>query len=234
MDSAQRLRLIGERAAQLVQQGDLVGLGTGSTVDALLFALGQRVAEGLEFTGVATSVRTKQLANDYGIPLLELNDVGSLDLCIDGADEIDPRLNLVKGRGGALLYEKLVAERAGRLIVIASAEKLVDRLGTRLPLPVEVIPFGYIHTQRAVGALGLIPILRVNTDGSIFVTDGGHYILDCQSQGIDDPAALAAALKGLTGVVDHGLFIGLANLAITVDDHGVIADHTVAAHVSNQ
>ena len=165
----------------------------------MLVALAARVRGGLRVTGVATSDQTTARAGELGIPLLPLDEIERLDLCIDGADEIDPELNLVKGRGGALLYEKLVAERAERLIIIASAEKLVDRLGTRLPLPVEVIPFGYIHTQHAISELGLIPELRMTTGGSPFVTDGGHFILDCQANGIDDPKTLAVVLKGKTG-----------------------------------
>ncbi len=225
MDDATRLRRIGERAAQLVECGSIVGLGTGSTVDALLLALGKRVSEGLAFSGVATSEHTRSLAKEYSIPLLELNDVQALDLCIDGADEIDPDLNLVKGRGGALLYEKLVAERAERFIIIASAEKLVAQLGTRLPLPVEIVPFGHTHTLRRVEALGLASTLRLTNNGSPFVSDGGHCILDCESSGIADPDALGSALKAITGVVDHGLFVGMATVALTVANDGVITEH---------
>jgi len=224
MDDAQRLCVIGERAASEIPDGAVVGLGTGSTANAMLDALGARVRAGLTVTGVPTSVQTADRARELGIPLADLDDVGRLDLCIDGADEIDPQLNLVKGRGGALLYEKLVARQADRLIIIASAEKLVDRLGTRLPLPVEVIPFGHADTARAIAELGLQPRLR-ESGGEPFRTDGGHYIYDCVSQGIDDPAALASALKAITGVVDHGLFVGMTALAITVDTHGTLTDH---------
>ena len=225
MDDAQRLRLIGERAADEVPDGATIGLGTGSTADAMLTALGARIRQGLRVTGVATSARTIARAREVGIPLTSLDEVASLTVCIDGADEIDPDLNLVKGRGGALLYEKLVAERSERLVIIASAEKLVDRLGTRLPLPVEVVPFGCSHTARLVARLGLEPALRVTDDGQPFVTDGGHHILDCETHGIDDPAALAASLKAFTGVVEHGLFVGMASLALTIDPEGVIAEH---------
>jgi ribose 5-phosphate isomerase A len=225
MDSAQRLWRIGERAAAEIQDGALVGLGTGSTADAMLAALGERVRDGLKVTGVATSVQTATRAAELGIPLAELDEIERLDLCIDGADEIDPYLNVVKGRGGALLYEKLVAARAERLIIIASEEKLVEQLGTRLPLPVEVVPFGFRHTERAVASLGLDPALRTGADGSPFVTDGGHYILDCGVEGIADPESLAAALKAITGVVDHGLFVGMATLALTVDDAGAVTEH---------
>lgn len=225
MDDATRLGRIGERAAAEVPDGALVGLGTGSTANAMLEALGARVRDGLRLTGVATSAATVSRAAALGIPLVSIDEVDRLDLCIDGADEIDPHLNVVKGRGGALLYEKLVAERAERFIIIASAEKLVVRLGTKLPLPVEIVPFGHTHTRRSVNALGLTSALRLSNDGSPFVSDGGHYILDCETNGIPDPEALGSALKGITGVVDHGLFVGMASLALTVDDTGDITEH---------
>jgi ribose 5-phosphate isomerase A len=228
MDDATRLRLIGQRAAAEIPHGALVGLGTGSTADAMLVALAERIRDGLQMTGVATSVQTVAHCQELGIPLVSLDAVDRLDLCIDGADEIDPQLNLVKGRGGALLYEKLVAERADRMIVIASSEKIVARLGTRLPLPVEIVPFGHTHTQRLVANLGLLPTLRMARNGSPFATDGGHYILDCESGGIDDPARLATALKAITGVVDHGLFVGLATLALTVDASGNVTELTAS------
>lgn len=202
----------------------VVGLGTGSTAEAMLHALGDRVASGLRITGVATSVRTATLANELRIPIRDLDHIDTLDVCIDGADEIDPDLNLVKGRGGALLYEKLVARRAKRLVIIASSEKLVARLGMRQPVPVEVIPRGWSHTAGTVAALGLKPDLRLGPEGDPYLTDGGHYILDCTTEPIADPAALAASLKLITGVVDHGLFIAMADLALTVDETGAIEE----------
>ncbi len=230
MDDALRLKLIGKRAASEIPDGAIVGLGTGSTADAMIAALGERVRDGLTVTGVATSDQTVAHARAHGIPLVSINDIDFLDLCIDGADEIDPHLNLVKGKGGALLYEKLVATGADRLIIIASAEKLVEQLGTRLPLPVEVVPFGHVHTQRAISELGLKPELRVNHEGTTFVTDGGHYIVDCESVGIDDPHSLATALKSITGVVEHGLFVGMAALVLTIDAEGVINEHVPRAN----
>lgn len=230
MDDASRLLKIGERAVAEVPDGAVVGLGTGSTADAMLAALGTRVRDGLRVTGVATSKATISRAREFGIPLASIDAVDRLDLCIDGADEIDPYLNVVKGRGGALLYEKIVAERAQRFIIIASAEKLVNRLGMRLPLPVEIVPFGHPHTQRSVEVLGIAPALRLASDSAPFVSDGGHYILDCQTGGIDDPHRLANALKAITGVVDHGLFVGMAALALTIDEHGEISEHQAAEH----
>lgn len=225
MDDARRLRLIGERAVSEVRAGFIVGLGSGSTAEAMLHALGARVASGLHMTGVATSSQTAALANRLGIPLRALDDVDRLDVCIDGADEINPDLNLVKGRGGALLFEKLVAQQASRLVIVASSEKLVDRLGTRLALPVEVVPMGWHHTAQAIAALGLHPALRQRSGESPFTTDGGHFILDCSAPAIDDPAALATSLKQITGVVDHGLFVGMADLALTIDETGTISEH---------
>jgi ribose 5-phosphate isomerase A len=229
MDEAQRLQVIGERAASEVSDGDKVGLGTGSTANAMLDALAARVRAGLQVNGVATSDSTRARCAQLGIPLLDLDEVDHLDLCIDGADEIDPNLNLVKGKGGALLYEKLVALRTDRLIIIASSEKLVTRLGTRLPVPVEVVPFGHHHTAKALAELGLRPVLRQTSDNAPFITEGGHYIFDCESGGIDDPVALGASLKSITGVIDHGLFTGMTALALTIDESGTVAEHTSPA-----
>lgn len=222
-----RLRRIGLRAATEVDDGDTVGLGTGATADAMLDALGERVADGLEIRGVATSSRTRARAIERGIPLVELGDVDRIDVCIDGADEIDPALNLVKGRGGALLFEKLVALRAERLVIIASGEKLVSMLGTRLPLPVEVIPLGWTHTAREIASHDLEPSLRLAPEGKPFVTDSGNFIVDCASTGIFNPPGLASALKAITGVVEHGLFIGMTRLALTIDEYGAISEHAV-------
>jgi len=226
MESNERLARLGERAAAEVADGSTVGLGTGSTAEAMIRALGARVAEGLTVTGVATSNRTIALARSLDIPLAALDDVERIDLCIDGADEIDPNVDVVKGKGGALLFEKLVARQAHRYLIIASDEKLVTRLGTRLPLPVEIVPLGWKATARAIAALGLDPTLRSKDDGSPYVTDGGHWIVDCNppAGGIPDPAGLAADLKAIVGVVEHGLFIGMADLALTIDEAGAIAE----------
>ena len=230
MDDVQRLRRLGEEAAARIEDGMLVGLGTGSTAEAMLRALGERVASGLRVTGVATSIRTADLARGLGIPLKELSEIDRLDLCIDGADEIDPALNLVKGRGGALLFEKLVARRADRYLIIATSEKLVPTLGIRMPLPVEVVPVGWTHTAESIAELGLKPKLRETSDGQAYVTDGGHYIVDCAWPADNqlDPGVLANALKLLTGVVDHGLFIGMADTALTVDPTGSIMETTTS------
>lgn len=227
LDDQERLQRLGERAAELVEDDMLVGLGTGSTAAAMIEALGRRRLDGLNFTGVATSHHTLEQATSLGIPMVALNDIDRLDLCIDGADEIDPALNVVKGRGGALLFEKLVARRADQYVIIATDEKLVEHLGTRMALPVEVVPEGWIHTADEIATLGVSPNLRKKND-TPFKTDGGHYILDCVWPGENtiDPASIAEALKAITGVVDHGLFINMVTMALTIDPEGKIETHS--------
>lgn len=219
---AERLRRIGTHAADLVSDGMLVGLGTGSTAAAMVDALGERVAGGLSVTSVATSNATRDQAMGYGIPVVELDQIDRLDLCIDGADEIDPALNLTKGHGGALLFEKLVARRADHYVIISTAEKLVDHLGLRMALPVEVVPVGWNHTAELITKLGMEPLLRTR-DEMPFVTDGDHYILDCAwPEGGLDPKVLATDLKSITGVIEHGLFNGMADVVLTIDAAGEI------------
>lgn len=228
LGNAQRLALLGERAAGLVQDGMTVGLGTGSTAAAMIDALGTRVRDGLHITAVPTSHETYEQATSLGIPLARLNDIDRLDLCIDGADEIDPGLGVVKGRGGALLFEKLVARRADRYVIIATDEKLVEHLGERMPLPVEVVPEGWYHTAQEIAALRMSPELRHGDDDEPFRTDGGHFIVDCGWPGEDsvDPGSLARAVKLITGVVDHGLFIDMVDMALTIDAEGEITEHS--------
>ena len=220
MDGTAQKRAAAERAALLVDDGMTVGLGTGSTAAFVVDALGRRMGEGLRFVGVPTSEATHRQATSLGIPLATLEEAPDLDLVIDGADEIGPGLALIKGGGGALLREKLVAAASRRMVVIADASKRVDRLG-RFPLPVEVVPFGIETTSRRLeGVLHDVlgkPVdmaVRRRPDGSPFVTDGQHWILDAQCGAIPDPAALAAAIKAILGVVDHGLFVALADVAL--------------------
>jgi ribose 5-phosphate isomerase A len=226
MNSAERLQRIGERAAAEVADGMTVGLGTASTAEAMIRALGARVATGLKMTGISTSDRTTELATELHIPLIALDDVQRMDLCIDGADEIDPEANVVKGRGGALLFEKLVARQADRYVIIASSEKLVPNLGVRLPLPVEVVPLGWRYTSSLIAELGITPVLRTTASGEPYVTDGGHYILDCTPPegGFADPGGIADRLKLIVGVIEHGLFIGMADLALTIDQDGIVTE----------
>jgi len=227
MELAERLARLGEAAAALVEDGQIVGLGTGSTADAMIDALGRRVAAGLEIGAVATSAQSERRAREHGIPVISLDEVDELAIGIDGADEIDPALTLIKGRGGALLYEKLVAERCRRFVVIGTTEKLVTDLGLRLPLPIEVIPYGWSHTAGRVAALGLSPTLRRNAAGMPTVTDAGNFLLDCATHRIADAGSLGAAIKSLTGVVDHGLFVGLATDGLVIDNEGGIRPLTL-------
>ena len=218
MDAKQRA---GFKAAEFVEDGMSVGLGTGSTADWLVERLGERVREGLRVRCVPTSRRTEERARRAGITLVGLGEVPGLDLTIDGADEIGPGLALVKGGGGALLREKLVAAAARRFVVIADASKRVEVLG-RFPLPVEVVPFGWELTARRVAAVTKAEaVLRAGEGGGPFVTDNGNYILDCLCGEIPDPARTERELKGLLGVVESGLFVGMADLAVVASDDDV-------------
>ncbi len=212
----------GEAAALLVEPGMVVGLGTGSTAAWFVKALAARK---LDVRGVPTSEATASLARELGIPLATLDDVMSIDLTVDGADEIGPGLSLIKGGGAALLREKLVWEASKRCVVIADAAKHVKVLG-KFPLPIEVVRFGHPHTGRRLADIAAEfdlppPRLRM-ADRGIVVTDGGNVIYDMASGAIAEPAALAAALKAVTGVVDHGLFLDLADEALVGTDEGVV------------
>ena len=208
------------RAAGYVEDGMTVGLGTGSTAKYLVLELGRRVAEGLSIRGVPTSVQTAQLAESVGIPLPNPAEVRGIDLTIDGADELDGALRLIKGGGGALLREKIVAANSDRMIVIADASKKVGTLGA-FPLPVEVVRFSYEWTTAKIATLGAAPVLRLTDSGAPFRTDGGNFILDIPFGKIDDPEQVADALSKIPGVVEHGLFIGLATRAILGDGDSV-------------
>jgi ribose 5-phosphate isomerase A len=224
VDLAERMARLAAVAADLVQPGMIVGLGTGSTADAVIRELGRRVSEGLSFTGVPTSCHTEALARDLGIPLTTLDTVDRLDLGIDGADEIAPNLDAIKGKGGALLYEKLVALACEQFVLVATTEKNVELLGERTALPVEIVRFGWPQTARRLGDLGFVPEFRLSPmgTGQPFVSDNGSYILDCQTGPMDDPAAVAKAVKTVPGVIEHGLFLGVAHLAIQVDPEGTV------------
>lgn len=218
-DPAILKRAAAAKALEFVQDGMKVGLGTGSTAEAFLEVLAPRVRGGLNITGAATSERTAVRARSAGIPVAPLEQLAPLDVTVDGADEADRGLNLIKGGGGALLREKIVATSSKRMIVVADGSKLVERLG-RFPLPVEVTEFGHAVTARGiaecVGDLGYrqVAITLRTKDGVPYKTDGGNVIYDCGLGGIRNPAALAEALKAITGVIEHGLFIGLAGTLI--------------------
>jgi ribose 5-phosphate isomerase A len=214
------------RALEHVRDGMKLGLGTGSTAKHFVELLGEKVRAGLKVIAVPTSEATRAQAEQCGIPLTTLDDIDHLDLTVDGADEIDPSLNLIKGGGGALLREKIVAAASDRMIVIADDTKWVDTLG-RFPLPVEVIPFGLAATRRAIGKAfaesgnsGQM-MVRKGKDGHVFVTDGGHWIVDAHLGRITDAPRLASLLGAIPGVVEHGLFIGLAATAVLAGSQGI-------------
>jgi ribose 5-phosphate isomerase A len=219
-------RAAAEAALEYVKPGMKLGLGTGSTAEHFVRALAPRVLSGLKIVAVATSERTAKLARELGIPISDLSVVRRLDLTVDGADEIGPGLNLIKGGGGALLREKIVASVSDRLIIIADSAKVVATLG-RFPLPVEIVPFAHTITMERIaeaaarcGCSQNLMRLR-GGEGHAFKTDGGNFIADCAAETIPDPERWAKALEGIPGVVDHGLFISMATLALVGTQSGV-------------
>lgn len=226
MSMDQLKRQAAARAVEYVEDGMKLGLGTGSTAKHFVELLGERVRAGLKIVGVPTSEATRADAQRCGVPLTTLDEIDHLDLTVDGADEIDVRLNVIKGGGGALLREKIVAAASSRMVVIADESKWVETLG-RFPLPIEVVPFGLGATRRAIetcfgsaGVSGEITI-RKGSDGHAFVTDGGHWIMDAHLGRIPDASRLAALLNTIPGVMEHGLFIGLARTAILAGPNGI-------------
>lgn len=205
-----------EAAAALVEEGMIVGLGSGSTACLAVAAIGRRVAQGLRIVGVATSEKTAAQAVELGIPLATLDERDCTDLTIDGADEIERgSLDLVKGLGGALLREKIVASISKRLVIVADESKLVDHIGEELrPIPVEVVPFGWQTSARRLDAIGAEWTLRRSDDGKPFLTDGGHIILDCRFPHPEPARTMQQRLDGTVGVVEHGLFLGMTSEVI--------------------
>jgi ribose 5-phosphate isomerase A len=217
-------RAAAARAVELVRSGTVIGLGTGSTVRPFLDLLGERLASGglRGVVAVPTSDATAAICRAAGIPLTSLDEHPRLALAVDGADEIGPGLDLIKGMGGALLREKLVALAAEQFVIIADESKRVRRLGTRSPLPVEVIPFGWTTHLDFLRTLGAEPVLRRGADGEPWRTDGGHWIVECRfPKGIRDPKALARALARRPGIVEDGLFLGMADVALVAGPNGV-------------
>jgi ribose 5-phosphate isomerase A len=206
-----------------IESGMIVGLGSGSTATLAIAAMGKRVAEeNLRIVGIPTSEKSAALARRVGIPLSTLGEHPRIDVTVDGADEVEiGRLNLIKGGGGDLLREKIVASSSARLVIVVDETKLVDRLGRGFAVPVEVEPFGWQTTQDRLKQLRGVPTLRLAPDGRTFITDGGHYILDIAFGPIESPAELDAKLNGVVGVIEHGLFIGLASQVIVGGAKGV-------------
>ena len=216
-------RQVGEEAAALVEDGMVVGLGTGSTAAFVIEALGQRWSEGLRFVGIPTSERSAAQARSLGIHLSDFSRHAEIDLTIDGADEIERKsLHLVKGLGGALLREKIVATASRRLVIIADDRKLVDHLGEHTPVPVEVTPFGWERTALQLGRLDGAVSPRRDRAGTLFVSDGGNLILDCAFGTIDDPEGLERRIREIVGVIESGLFTGMASLAIVASENGIV------------
>jgi ribose 5-phosphate isomerase A len=209
-------------AATLLQDGMIVGLGSGTTARLAVRAIGQRVKEGLRITGIPTSEQTAEEARELGIPLSTLGDYPQIDVTIDGADEVElGTLNLIKGGGGNLLREKIVAAASLRLVIVVDESKIVERLGTHASVPVEVAQFGWQSTARILSKLKANPTLRQSGDSKPFVTDGGNYILDCAFGPIASAAALQRELDSVVGVVEHGLFIDFASQAVMGTREGV-------------
>lgn len=201
----------------------LLGLGTGRAAEAFIRALGGRVAGGLRVRGVPTSLRSGALAQELGIPLTTLDDVDHLDAAFDGADEVTPDLALTKGLGGALLRERVVAGAAKRFVVLVTPDKLVPKLGTRAPIPVEVVPFARVPATRGLARLGATPALRTTADGATYLTDNGNPIVDARFAPIDDPTALEAAIRRIPGVIDTGMFLGMAE-RVLVGEAGAVRE----------
>lgn len=226
-------RAAGEAAAALVESGMRLGLGTGSTTAFAIEAIGRRVREqDLDVVGVPTSFAAERLARHYGVPLVILDELGldhlapgeaALDLALDGADEVDPALNLIKGRGAAQTREKVVASLAARFVVLIDPSKEVDQLGTTMPVPVEVLPMAEAAVARALRGLGGEPVLRMGQkkDGPV-VTDQGFWVLDTRFDGIPEAVVLAGALKQIPGVLDHGLFVGMATDVLVGEPDGSV------------
>jgi len=210
------------RAIEYVEDGMVVGLGTGSTATFVVAGLGARVADGLKIVGIPTSERTATQARGLGIPLATFAEHQRIDLTIDGADEVERgSLNLIKGLGGALLREKIVAAASDRLVIVVDHDKLVGKLGDHTPVPVEVTQFGWQATQSRLIQLGAEPALRHAGEDHLFITDGGNYILDCRFARIDDPKALELGIAKIVGVVESGLFVGRSSAVIVASAGGV-------------
>jgi ribose 5-phosphate isomerase A len=210
------------RAVEFIEDGMVVGLGTGSTAYFVVEGLGARVAKGLKIVGIPTSERTATQARSLGIPLATFAEHQHIDLTIDGADEVERgSLNLIKGLGGALLREKIVAAASRRLVIVVDQEKLVDRLGDHTPVPIEVVQFGWQATAAALARLGAEPVLRHAHEDHPFITDGGNYTLDCRFPRITDAKTLESQIISIVGVVDCGLFIGRASAVIVAATDGI-------------
>ncbi|MDW5562168.1 MAG: ribose-5-phosphate isomerase RpiA [Methanomassiliicoccus sp.] len=209
------------KAVEFVEDGMILGLGTGSTTRLAIDEIGKLVKNGYRLVGVPTSVETEKQARSLGIPLTTLEEVDRIDLTIDGADEVDPRFRLIKGLGGALLREKMVAYYSRREVIIVDGSKIVDVLGVKTPLPVEVIRFGHRRTKKALEAMGCTALLRGGNEQP-FITDNGNVIYDCKFEAINDPEGMDSEMASIPGIVETGLFIGLATCVVVGTEGGTI------------
>ncbi|MFC4023960.1 ribose-5-phosphate isomerase RpiA [Oceanobacillus longus] len=212
-------KIVGEEAAAFVKDGMKVGLGSGSTVYWMIRKLGELVENGLKIEGIPSSTQTENWAHEFGVPLTDFSKVNKLDITIDGADEVDENLHMIKGGGAALFREKIIAQAAKELIIIVDASKMVTNLG-KYPLPVEILPFAWERTANEISKLGCVPKLR-KKDAEILISDNGNYILDCPFNVITDPTNLNEEIKRIVGVVETGLFIGMATRIIVGDGENI-------------
>ena len=222
MDREELKKLAAEKAVEEVEDGMIVGLGTGSTMKYTLKKLGKLVRNGLKIQGIATSVNTKRIAQEEGIPLTTIDKHPEIDITIDGADEVDSSLNLIKGGGGALTREKIIAYNSKKVVIIIDDSKIVKALGIDFPLPVEVIKFGWTSTKKALESFGCGVALREIIQGEPFITDNGNYILDCEFEYILEPEQLEKDINNIPGVVENGLFINLTHQVIVGGKQGII------------
>lgn len=221
LEQEEMKKLAAEKAVEYIEDGMIVGLGTGSTVEYALKKLGEMVKEGLKIQGIPTSLRTKKSATNYGIPLTDLKEHTEIDVTIDGADEVDSNLYLIKGGGGALTREKIIAYHSKKVIIIIDETKVTKRLGVDFALPVEVIKYGWNATMKTLEDLGCTPELRTIT-GEPYITDNQNYIIDCDFGKIDEPEVLEKDINSIPGVVENGLFIDLVSEVIVGSKQGIM------------
>ena len=213
--------LAARAALEYIHDGQVVGLGSGSTSTIAIHFIGERVRRGLKIRGIPTSIASRDLASQLGIPLTSFDEVQEIDVTIDGADEFDPKLNLIKGGGGAMLREKIVASASKRLVIVTDSSKQVELLG-KFPLPLEVIGFAEPLVAKKVSVLGAKLARRQDASGNPYLTDEGHHIFDCHFQRIPDPPALARILSDMPGIVEHGLFVGMASVVLMAKEGKVV------------
>ena len=214
-------RIAAEKAVERIEDGMVIGLGTGSTVEYAIKKLGEMVKEGLKIEGIPTSLKTKRIAKDHGIYLIDIEENTEIDLTIDGADEVDSFLNLIKGGGGALTREKIIAYHSKKEIIVVDETKIVKKLGVGVPLPVEVTKYGWKATKKTLEEIGCTSVLRTIMD-EVYITDNSNYILDCEFGKINEPDILEKEINSIPGVIENGLFVGLVDEVIVGSKQGII------------